>query len=230
MKYSISQAARIIGITRKTLYNHIDKKPISTHKDDGGNTLIEASELIRVYGDKCKFDRVNGKDENVTPKQDSTPISNDLKHELEISKLEISHLKKLIEKYENDVEVLTEALKRAQEGHNRATMLLVEDKSGAGDTEDIKTQLKIAEQKTINQITSARQKIQTLLNTLEGQGAEISNYTLQFNAIKNTSLDINFSELESVLRSHRSLYKTLQTKLKKPTTQSKHSWFPLKRA
>jgi hypothetical protein len=229
MKYSISQAARIIGITRKTLYNHIDKKPISTYKDDGGNTLIEASELIRVYGDKCKFDRVNGKDENVTPKQDSTPISNDLKHELEISKLEISHLKKLIEKYENDVEVLTEALKRAQEGHNRATTLL-EDKSGAGDSEDIKAQLKIAEQKIINQINSAREKIQTLLDTLKGQGAEISNYTLQFNAIKNTSLDINFSELESVLRSHRKLYKTLQTKLKKPTTQTKRSWFTLKRA
>ncbi len=229
MKYTISQAARITGITRKTLYNHIDKKPISTHKDDGGNTLIEASELIRVYGDKCKFDRVNGKDENVTPKQDSTPISNDLKHELEISKLENNFLKERIEQYKDEIENLKDALKRAQEGHNRATMLL-EDKSGAGDTEDIKTQLKIAEQKIINQITSAREKIQTLLDTLEGQGAEISNYTLQFNAIKNTSLDINFSELESILRSHRKLYKTLQTKLKKPITQSKRSWFVLKRA
>lgn len=239
MKYTISQASRITGVTRKTLYSHIDKKPISTHKDDNGNILIEASELIRVYGDKCKFDRANGKEESVTTKQVSTPISNDVKHELEISKLENSFLKERIEQYKDEIESLKEALKRAQEGHNRATMLL-EDKSGAGNSETIDalkkqneaitTRLKITEQKTKDQINLAREKIQTLLNTLEGQGAEITKYNLQFDAIKNTSLDMDFSELESVLRSHRRLYKTLQTKLKKPTVQAKRSWFPLKRA
>ena len=57
MKYSISEAARIVGVTRKTLYKHIEKKPISTEKDDNDRPVIDASELMRVYGDQCNFDR-----------------------------------------------------------------------------------------------------------------------------------------------------------------------------
>lgn len=56
MKYNITQAARIVGITRKTFYNHIEKRGISVERDTDGKQLIDASELIRVYGDKCCFD------------------------------------------------------------------------------------------------------------------------------------------------------------------------------
>ncbi len=56
MKYSISEAARIVGITRKTFYKHIDKKGISMEKDDNRNPLVDASELIRIYGDRCHFE------------------------------------------------------------------------------------------------------------------------------------------------------------------------------
>lgn len=54
MKYSIAESARKVGLTRKTLYKHIEKKPISVEKDENGNPLIDASELIRVYGDKFR--------------------------------------------------------------------------------------------------------------------------------------------------------------------------------
>lgn len=56
MKYSISEAARIVGVTRKTLYKHIEKRQISIEKDDNERPVIDASELIRVYGDQCRFD------------------------------------------------------------------------------------------------------------------------------------------------------------------------------
>lgn len=225
MFFTPTEAINQYKVSKPTLYKDMKDGTLSFKLDDRGKRKINVAELERIYKRKEKN---HSKKDELNNVNDSIPdtFSNDDENAKDV---EIKYLKKLIEKYENEVEVLMEALKRAQEGHNRATMLL-ENKSGAGDTEDIKTQLKIAEQKIINQIKSAREKIQTLLDTLEGQGAEISNYNLQFNAIKNTSLDINFSELESVLRSHRKLYKMLQTKLKKPTTQTKRSWFSLKRA
>lgn len=56
MKYSVSEAARIVGFTRKTFYKHIKKKGISVEKDENNRPLIDASELIRVYGDRCNFE------------------------------------------------------------------------------------------------------------------------------------------------------------------------------
>ena len=50
MKYTVIQAAKITGKSRQTIYRHIDAKPISVTQDDDGNQLIDASELIRVYG------------------------------------------------------------------------------------------------------------------------------------------------------------------------------------
>ncbi len=86
MKYSISKAAKIAGITRKTLYKHIEKKPISVEKDDNGRPIIDASELIRVYGDKCKFDTEEGnKDTSQSihpPTEVSTPETKTVKREI----------------------------------------------------------------------------------------------------------------------------------------------------
>ena len=56
MKVSISKAADMVGITRATLYRHIDKKGITKEQDEDGNPLIDTSELIRVYGDKVRID------------------------------------------------------------------------------------------------------------------------------------------------------------------------------
>ena len=70
MKYNISDSARIAGVTRKTLYKHIDKKPITVEQDLNGSPAIDASELIRVYGDKCNFDLD-------TPKEETGPTEKD---------------------------------------------------------------------------------------------------------------------------------------------------------
>lgn len=53
-KVSVTVAAKMAGVSRATFYRHIEEKPISTHKDDNGNTVIDVAELIRVYGDKLK--------------------------------------------------------------------------------------------------------------------------------------------------------------------------------
>ena len=45
-----SKAAELAGVSRRTFYNHIPKKRISTIVDDDGVEKINLSELERVYG------------------------------------------------------------------------------------------------------------------------------------------------------------------------------------
>lgn len=47
---TISDAARMIPYSRKTLYQHISKGKVSTTSLSGGGKGIYISELIRVYG------------------------------------------------------------------------------------------------------------------------------------------------------------------------------------
>lgn len=54
MKVTITKAADMVGITRATLYRHIDKKGISVEQDEEGNPKIDVAELIRVYGDRVR--------------------------------------------------------------------------------------------------------------------------------------------------------------------------------
>jgi len=62
-KLSISEAARQVPVSRKTLYqSYINKGKISISKDENGKPYIDLSELIRVFpGLQGKQDRVTGK-------------------------------------------------------------------------------------------------------------------------------------------------------------------------
>ena len=71
MKYSKSEAARRVGINRKTLDKHIKEKGISVEQDFNGNPLIDASELIRVYGDRFKPEDAP----QVTPEQGTAKVA-----------------------------------------------------------------------------------------------------------------------------------------------------------
>lgn len=50
MKHSISEAAKLTGKNRTTIYRHMKKSVISFEKGPTGNPVIETSELERVYG------------------------------------------------------------------------------------------------------------------------------------------------------------------------------------
>jgi predicted site-specific integrase-resolvase len=69
-KLSISEAARQVPISRKTLYqSYINKGKISTSKSDNGKPTIDTSELLRV------FPNLKGKQPEVTvvePQGDSS--------------------------------------------------------------------------------------------------------------------------------------------------------------
>ncbi len=46
----MTQAAKAAGVTRRTLYNHINQGKVTASRDDKNNPVIDVSELIRAYG------------------------------------------------------------------------------------------------------------------------------------------------------------------------------------
>ena len=61
-KYSISAASRITGKSRTTISKHLKQGKLSCEEGTDGAKLIDASELIRAYGDACDFGREEGRE------------------------------------------------------------------------------------------------------------------------------------------------------------------------
>ena len=49
-RHKISEAAKMVGKHRKSIYRHIKQGRVSSHTGDDGEKYIDTSELIRVYG------------------------------------------------------------------------------------------------------------------------------------------------------------------------------------
>ncbi len=50
-RLSITESAKLAGVSRNTMYSKIKKGVLSKSKDSKGKTYIELSELLRVYPD-----------------------------------------------------------------------------------------------------------------------------------------------------------------------------------
>ena len=152
MQVSISKAAEMVGITRATLYRHIEKKNISVEKDEEGNPKIDVSELVRVYGDKVTPIEQLNSDKSDTGEQDKTPSKTSaqgtLATEVEVLKERIKAIEQEKDKGEEErsrereqlneqIIMLRERLEHADEQQKRLTLLLTdqrkEKESGAGE-------------------------------------------------------------------------------------------------
>ena len=146
MKVSISKAADMVGITRATLYRHIDKKGISVENDADDNPKIDVAELIRVYGDRVKPDGHSRKedsnetDDTIQGKQDYTPRSNsDVGVEIEVLRERIDNLQnerqQSREERERERQLLNEQIEmlrgrliESEQQQKRLTLLLTSNK------------------------------------------------------------------------------------------------------
>ncbi|MEL7118241.1 MAG: hypothetical protein AAFO07_02335 [Bacteroidota bacterium] len=155
MKVNKSEAARMVGITRATLYSHIEKKGITVEEDTDGNPVIDVSELIRVYGDKVKMEEEGAELNNSNtpqikqPIHDNTPVAKHSVHhntpnhtaaETEVLRERIRNLestKEILERersrerdqFNEQIESLRENLEKAQSHHNQLTVLLTDQRS-----------------------------------------------------------------------------------------------------
>jgi hypothetical protein len=51
---NISEAARLVGVSRTTFYKHIKEKGITVQEEDEGNKVIDVAELMRAYNGRLK--------------------------------------------------------------------------------------------------------------------------------------------------------------------------------
>ncbi|MBJ3816785.1 helix-turn-helix domain-containing protein [Shimwellia pseudoproteus] len=49
--HSVSEAAKLAGVTRRTIYRHLENGKLQAIQSGSKNTRIETRELLRVYGD-----------------------------------------------------------------------------------------------------------------------------------------------------------------------------------
>lgn len=89
-KVSVSEAARLYGKDRKTLYRHINKGRLSAGPVEDGVRLIDMSELIRVYGEPPAS---SATDATPPTKEAATPLSQALMDEISVLRQEVQGLR-----------------------------------------------------------------------------------------------------------------------------------------
>lgn len=88
---NLTQAAEAVGVTRKTLYSHIDKGLVSVTRSQG-KRYVDVSELLRHYGDvSLPKDKVS----DVTRSQSKQDI--DTSETLKAMQKELEELRMLVE-------------------------------------------------------------------------------------------------------------------------------------
>lgn len=98
MKLNHSQAAKAAGISRKTLYAHVEKGKISQEKDSDNNPVYDLSELLRVYPNLNTGVTNEPLDNDVTSNQaePATPHP-EVTADTRLLEQEIKHLKEKLE-------------------------------------------------------------------------------------------------------------------------------------
>ena len=157
--YSISAANRITGKSRTTIAKHIRTGRLSVTQDDFGNKLIDAAELIRVYGDDCDFDREEATSDQTSPDQQSSNGHSELRQLRSQLDREMAERERERQQYREQVEHLQETLKRAQEGQNIATRLLENQTHGKGDWEQA---IRALENRLANQEKNTKAELQEM--------------------------------------------------------------------
>jgi len=104
-KFSVSEAHRITGKSRTTIQAHLKSGKLSAERDNMGQVAIDAAELVRVYGDVCKFDNAASKSSVAaqSKRTETEQVSNAVQAEIALAEQEIQHLKdkiSLLEKRE----------------------------------------------------------------------------------------------------------------------------------
>ncbi len=137
MKVSITKAASLSGVSRTTLYTDMNSGKLSYHLEGKNRRKIDVAELERVYGD-LKINETKKVSSSVKTEQTSltkdAPLTELAVLRERVEMLE-NHSRREREQYEGRIESLDNALSKAQDGQNRLTLLLEDQRSkesGAG--------------------------------------------------------------------------------------------------
>lgn len=125
---NLTQAAEAVGITRKTLYSHIDKGLVSVTRQQG-KRYVDVSELIRYYGSvSLPEEKINTVTRSQTKHDDDTILA---------MQRELVELRKLIEKQQ----LLLEDKQEADRLREQVIGLQNERDAAAQELEKVKVEL-----------------------------------------------------------------------------------------
>ncbi|KAA0351997.1 hypothetical protein FKA98_24225, partial [Salmonella enterica subsp. enterica serovar Typhimurium] len=131
---NLTQAADAVGITRKTLYSHIDKGLVSVTRQQG-KRYVDVSELIRHYGSvSLPEEKINAVTRSQTKHDDDTILA---------MQRELVELRKLIEKQQ----LLLEDKQEADRLREQGTGLQNERDTTAQALEKVKSELETERKK-----------------------------------------------------------------------------------
>ena len=164
MKYTVSEAAKIVGATRQTIYRHIDSKPLSIEKDENGNQLIDASELMRVYGNNINFDALDDTTEddtvnnNVT-RGDGAPVTS-VEDKIEIARLKAELEKEIALKngVQEENQYIKNLLEEEKTERRKANNLLEDMRTKEEKSEKWENTLKALENRIANQEQTTKEQ------------------------------------------------------------------------
>jgi len=171
-KYSISQSSRIAGKSRTTIKAHIKKGKLSAEEDANGNPVVDGAELFRLYGDDCDFERAEppGKRSSAGKRAGGQPgdqnPTTDLKHLQDQLERETQERKREREQFEAQIDHLQGALKLAQEGQMKATLLLESRGDGVG---DLQQKLRQLDARLDRQEENARREVEEIKTSAKRQ-------------------------------------------------------------
>jgi hypothetical protein len=163
------------GKSRTTLTKHIRQGKISCEIGPDGSKLIDASELARVYGDDFKLDIEEGASVSDSPKaKASGGAEQGVQQQLNTVQLQLDMVTKERERerqqYQQQIENLQSSLKLAQEGHNKAMLLLEHRTTGGGEWEKKFQEL---EEKLANRQASEKQADQLMKAAKQEAGQQV---------------------------------------------------------
>ena len=131
---NLTQAAEAVGITRKTLYSHIDKGLVSVTRQQG-KRYVDVSELIRYYGSvSLPEEKINTVTRSQTKHDDDAILA---------MQRELVELRKLIEKQQ----LLLEDKQEADRLREQMTGLQNERDAAAQELEKVKEELEAERKK-----------------------------------------------------------------------------------
>jgi len=166
-KYSISAASRITGKSRTTISKHIRSGKLSCGKDEDGNKVIDGAELLRVYGDVCAFENAETsqppRESKQATQEQTSGDSGTVQSLHEKFEREAAERKRERDQLQEQIEYLKAALEKSQEGHNRATLLLQQQREGQGGWQDA---IKAMDERLANRDREAEAKLTNMKRQL----------------------------------------------------------------
>lgn len=173
MQVSLSEAAKMVGITRSTLYAHIREKSISVIDAKTKRPKIDVSELVRVYGDK-----VTPPDQLAAAKASKLTANNpDLVTEVAVlrERLKTSEIERERERRQlsEQIENLQELLKKEQEVVGKVTAQLTDQRTSAEKHAD-------REEEQIKRFSEMETAVKTLLELQQQQTSKKSWWPFKF--------------------------------------------------